>query len=259
MPASSPSPPRLIAYALAGWTLLTLVSAVQGVVFGAYRGAPQPWWPTLAYSAAIFSAWALLTPPLLALAGRALAHRHRIAWLAAGLPLAMLTHVLLFVALYRPIYGADLSVTEMARAVLLANLDTAAFACAALIGGAYARRRLTPRPDAPPAAEGLWIRERGTARLVRFAEIDWIGAAGDYAEVHAGPRALLTDRSLSTLDAELPPREFARIHRGAIVRLDRVAAVKGVGRGDAEVRLRCGAALRLSRRYRDRLAAHLPV
>lgn len=94
---------------------------------------------------------------------------------------------------------------------------------------------------------------------MRFAEIDWIGAAGDYAEVHAGERALLTDRSLTALDAELPAREFARIHRGAIVRLDRIDVVTGLGRGDAEVRLRSGAALRLSRRYRDRLADRLPV
>ncbi|MFC3711129.1 LytR/AlgR family response regulator transcription factor [Sphingoaurantiacus capsulatus] len=255
---SPPSPARLIAVALAGWALFALASAAQGVVFAAYRGVPQPWWPTLGYSVAIFSVWALLTPPLLALADRVARQRQRVVLHALGLPLATLAHVLLFVALYRPVYGAGLGVIEMARAVLMANLDTAVFAYAALIGASYARRRFTKR-DAPPVAEGLWIRERGTARLVRFADIDWIGAAGDYAEVHTGPRALLTDQSLTTLDAELPAREFARIHRGAIVRLDRVAAVKGVGRGDAEVRLRCGAALRLSRRYRDRLAAHLPL
>lgn len=143
MPIAPPRPIILVAAGLAGWALLALASAAQGMVFASYRGTPQAWWPTLGYSAAIFSVWALLTPPLLALADRA---RGRVAIYVLGLPLATIAHVALFVALYRPVYGAGLTVSEMARAVLMANLDTAVFAYAALIGVAWARRRLWPAP-----------------------------------------------------------------------------------------------------------------
>ncbi|WP_208620978.1 LytR/AlgR family response regulator transcription factor [Sphingomonas aerolata] len=37
----------------------------------------------------------------------------------------------------------------------------------------------------------LVARGNGAAQLVRLDEIDWISAAGDYAEVHAGGRSLL--------------------------------------------------------------------
>nr|WP_241201172.1 LytTR family DNA-binding domain-containing protein [Lysobacter enzymogenes] len=121
------------------------------------------------------------------------------------------------------------------------------------------RRRLRQRPVAAEPAperresEGLWIRVGAGSRLVRFQEIDWIAAAGDYAEVHAGGRSLLMDRSLAALTGELPA-DFARIHRGAIVRLDRIREIRNLGRGDANVVLQGGHTLRLSRRYRDNLA-----
>lgn len=96
----------------------------------------------------------------------------------------------------------------------------------------------------------LVVRGNGTARLIRLDEIDWIGAAGDYAEVHTRGGARLLDESLASLEARLPGAEFARIHRSAIVRLDRLAEILPGTHGDGMVRLRCGAELRYSRRYR---------
>jgi len=103
----------------------------------------------------------------------------------------------------------------------------------------------------------LVARSHGSARLVRLNEVDWIAAAGDYAEVHAGGRTLLLNESMASLEARLPGSEFARIHRSAIVRLDRVAEVRPGSHGDATVRLVCGTELRLSRRYRDKIDAYL--
>lgn len=97
----------------------------------------------------------------------------------------------------------------------------------------------------------LVARGNGTARLIRLDEIDWIAAAGDYAEVHAGGRATLLHESMASLEARLPKMEFARIHRSAIVRLDRLAEVRPGSHGDGIVRMTCGAELRFSRRYRE--------
>ena len=261
----------LLCVGAAAWSLVTLVSAVQGQLFAAYHGRPQDWWPTLGYTAAVFSVWALLTPAVLKVADMIYAARPPRTATAAlwvmGYPVTTALHVMLFVALFWPIYGSEAPTPfAMAEPVLLANLDKSAFAYVALIAIARLRRHLRERAKIEDGAditrageEGLWIRVAGGSHLVRFGEIDWIAAAGDYAEVHMDGRSLLTDRSLAALSRQLPENEFARIHRGTIVRLDRVREVRSLGRGDAGILLHTGQALRLSRRYRGNLVAHLPV
>jgi two-component system LytT family response regulator len=252
------------------WVFVTLASAAQGQFFAAYHGRPQLWWPTLGYTAAVFSVWALLAPVILRAAHRIYAARlPRVTatalWIL-GYPIATALHVAIFVALFWPVYGSSAATPlAMVKPVLLANLDKSAFAYVALIAVTHLRHRLRerakaerPADPAPADDEGLWIRIAGGSHLVRFEEIDWIAAAGDYAEVHAAGRSLLTDRSLTALAEQLPQKDFARIHRGAIVRLDRVREVRRLGRGDASIFLDTGRALRLSRRYRENLATRLP-
>lgn len=253
------------------WALAALVCAAQGYLFAAAQHRSQDWWATLGYTAAIFSVWGLLTPLLLAAADRLLSTGlPRPAQLALGLsgyPLATALHVLLFVILFWPVYGGQAATPlAMAEPVLLANIDTSALAYAALLAVAVVRGHLRKRAETNSAAdplrtesEGLWIRTAGGVQLIRLAEIDWIAAAGDYAEVHTGGRSLLTDRSLTALAEQLPAQDFARIHRSTIVRLDRVRAVQRLGRGDAGILLHNGDTLRLSRRYRKGLAGRLPV
>ena len=253
------------------WCLVTLASAAQGQLFAAYQGRQQDWWATLGYTAAIFSVWALLTPAVLKGADRVHAARPprviAAAIWALGYPLTTALHILLFVTLFWPVYGASVSTPfAMAKLVLLANLDKSIFAYGALMAFDFLRRRLRERAAVRDSAgalrrddDGLWIRNAGGTHLVRFHEIDWIAAAGDYAEVHAGNRRLLTDSSMAALVGQLPVNEFARIHRGAIVRLDRVQEIRRLGRGDASIFLSTGQALRLSRRYRANLAVHVPL
>ncbi|GGE61928.1 LytR/AlgR family response regulator transcription factor [Niveispirillum cyanobacteriorum] len=265
---------RLWAVSGAVWLCVALISVVQGQVFAAFAGRSQAWWPTFHYTVAIFSVWALLTPAVLHAARRVEERRFgRVAalslWLA-GYPLTVMAHLTLFVLLFWPIYGGpSLSLFAMAKAVFLANLDKSAFAYIALIALARLRRQWTPPSDVPsppslantaPAGEdGLWVRVAGGQQRVPFQDIDWIAAAGDYAEIHAGERTLLTDRSLASLTDELPAAAFVRVHRGAIVRLDRVREVRSLGRGDASLILHNGETLRLSRRYREGFKALLPV
>lgn len=264
--AGLPAPgARSVLLIVAAWALASLICAAQGQAFAAYRGRPQDWWGTLGYTAAIFSVWAVLAPAIMAAAERLFASglnkglQSAIAVL--GYVLATALHVALFVVVFWPVYGSGLAnPLAMVWPVVLANFDNAAFAYVALIVAVLIRRHLRQRPSAAEAAperpesEGLWIRVGAGSRLVRFQEIDWIAAAGDYAEVHAGGRSLLMDRSLAALTDELPA-DFARIHRGAIVRLDRIREIRSLGRGDANVVLQGGHTLRMSRRYRDSLAS----
>ncbi|MBL8656683.1 MAG: LytTR family transcriptional regulator [Altererythrobacter sp.] len=257
----------MLGIAVAAWVSVTLISAIQGQLLAVYHGRPQDWWGTLGYTAAIFSVWAMLALPIVLGANLVLAGARspvmRTALLATGYPIAMAGHVLLFSALFWPIYGTGAATPfAMMRPVLLANLDKSTFAYVALIAAVWLFRHFRARnPDSVEAAGqgdgGLSIRVAGGMRFIRWQEIDWIAAAGDYAEVHAGGRSLLTDRSLAALIDQLPAAAFARIHRGAIVRLDRIRDVRSLGRGDARVILTTGDALRLSRRYRDKLGSYL--
>lgn len=258
---------RLIGGVILGWLGVALLSSAQGYVLADSVGRSKPWWPSFGYAVAIFSVWALLTPFLMHVVrriGRAGNRIRRLAQHVLAFCAFTALHLAIFVSLYWPVYGgATASPLEMARPVLLANIDTAVAAYALLVLVTHFTRS-TKREEAAVEAEaastretGLWIRSSGTCRFVAFEEIDWIGAAGDYAEIHARGSTLLADRSLSDLSSDLPRDAFARVHRSTIIRLDRVRQIEGIGRGDARLTLTCGTALRLSRRYRDNLMKHV--
>jgi two-component system, LytTR family, response regulator len=86
-------------------------------------------------------------------------------------------------------------------------------------------------------------------------EIDWIEADDYYAAVHARGRRHLIRMSLSTLEEKLDAQRFVRVHRSAIVRLDRVRALQHGAEGDVHVVLRDGTRLPVSRRRRERVSA----
>ncbi len=103
------------------------------------------------------------------------------------------------------------------------------------------------------------IKNGNTLEVVKFAEIDWIEASDYYSTLHAGGRTHMLRRSLSDLEVLLAAHGFKRIHRSAIVHLDRVRALEIRADGEYEVVLDAAQRLRISRRYRkpvlERLAS----
>jgi len=89
-------------------------------------------------------------------------------------------------------------------------------------------------------------------RPLSASEVEWIEAAGDYVRLHVGSDYHLVRDSMTHLENALDPRLFGRIHRGVIVRFDCVLEIVPIHHGDAELRLKDGAVLKLSRSYRDR-------
>jgi two-component system LytT family response regulator len=114
-------------------------------------------------------------------------------------------------------------------------------------------KRLQQVTEIVPPLPRLIARSRGVVRVIGYDDIDWVAAAGDYAEVHTGGRAWLVNDSIAALTARLPQANFARIHRATIVRLDRIAEIRPGSHGDGVVRLSDGSELRFSRRYRTAL------
>jgi two-component system LytT family response regulator len=112
-------------------------------------------------------------------------------------------------------------------------------------------------PYQPP--ERIVIKSAGQLVFVKVSDIDWIEAADYYACLHVGPKTHLLRRTMSEIEREFDPRMFCRIHRSAIVNLDRVHSLKLNQDGDHEVVLENGTPLRLSRTYRKALQSRLGV
>lgn len=87
----------------------------------------------------------------------------------------------------------------------------------------------------------------GTRDIVlRVDEIDWIQAETYYARLHIRGRSYLYRERMHVLESQLNPRHFARVHRSAIVNLDRVREIVHDNRGDHVVVLSTGARVKTS-------------
>ena len=115
--------------------------------------------------------------------------------------------------------------------------------------------RLIQLLDAPSPryASRFAVRLGGRIQLLHADQIDWIGAAGDYVELHSAERSYLLRETLTALEQRLDPREFLRIHRSRILRTSRIIELKPLENRDYIVILSNGSEHRSSRTYADRL------
>ncbi len=115
---------------------------------------------------------------------------------------------------------------------------------ASFVADLRARPRYLPR---------VAVRSRGRVVLLPVEAIDWIEAADNYVTLHAGGREHLLRETLASLERQLDPQRFVRIHRSTIVQIDRIAELNPATHGDAEVCLGDGTRLALSRTWRERV------
>lgn len=89
------------------------------------------------------------------------------------------------------------------------------------------------------------------------ADIDWIESAGNYACFHVGPSTRIVRETMNQVEEKLKVYNFVRIHRSAIINLDRIRKLRPLSYGDYEVELRDGTKLPMSRTYRHTVLATL--
>ena len=82
--------------------------------------------------------------------------------------------------------------------------------------------------DAPYANNRTEIFVRQDQRLVRIATADlqYVEALGDYVNLHTTRERYTVYGTMKDLETKLPIRDFARVHRKYIVRLDRIVAIE---------------------------------
>ena len=99
------------------------------------------------------------------------------------------------------------------------------------------------------------VKTRERIFFVNAADVDWLEAAANYVRVHAGPREHLVRTTLQQLESELDPARFVRIHRSAVVNLERIAELRPFFRGALMAVLATGKRLEVQKPYRERLMA----
>jgi two-component system LytT family response regulator len=102
---------------------------------------------------------------------------------------------------------------------------------------------------------------RAGSKMIFISEdkIDWIEAIGDYAGLHVGKHTHLIRESLQSLEAKLHSARFVRIHRSAIVQIDRITQMQALKNRDCLIWLSNGSSLRVSRTFSERLLASLRI
>jgi two-component system LytT family response regulator len=124
-----------------------------------------------------------------------------------------------------------------------------------------ARRAIELQPPRHQYLERIPVEMRGQLRVVPVSLIDYITASGPYAELHVrfdtGERTFTIRERMQSLEERLDPAVFIRIHRSAIVRLDRIETLLRGSGGDYAVRLKDGTELSVSRARREELEQRL--
>lgn len=111
-----------------------------------------------------------------------------------------------------------------------------------------------PGPSRQPRRERLTVTRGDRTVVVSVADIDWLEAADYYVRIHVGAQDHLIRRSLRWFEDELDPEIFVRVHRSAIVRIEKVAEIRRLGPDDYAALLRgVDRPIPLSRSGRERL------
>ncbi len=97
------------------------------------------------------------------------------------------------------------------------------------------------------------VRMGSRIQLVLTDDIEWIAAAGDYAELHSGGRCHLVRETMNSLEEKLDPAQFLRIHRSRIVRGHSIRELRSIDNREYLVKLNDGTEHRSGRTYADRL------
>jgi two-component system LytT family response regulator len=105
--------------------------------------------------------------------------------------------------------------------------------------------------------ERFLIRSGHRMYFVLASDIEWADAAGNYVRLHANGRAHLYRDTMKALELRLDARRFVRIHRSAIVNIDRVAQIEPYVHGEYVVTMRDGTRLTSSRAHSAGLRALL--
>jgi two-component system LytT family response regulator len=101
------------------------------------------------------------------------------------------------------------------------------------------------------------IRKEGRIFLIKVEDICWIRAERNYVHLHVGEMSYSRREPIGSLELQLDPNMFRRIHRSTIVNLNFIEELRTSPGCDYQVVLRNGENLVLSQKYQKNLREFL--
>jgi two-component system LytT family response regulator len=116
----------------------------------------------------------------------------------------------------------------------------------------WGERHAAPRELAaarPPEQrpERVVVKDGTRVHVIPLEKLDYVEAQDDYVALHSGGKTYLKQQAIAAVEAALDPARFVRIHRSAIVNLERVARIEPYGKESRVAILADGARLPVSR------------
>ncbi len=102
----------------------------------------------------------------------------------------------------------------------------------------------------PRHLERLVIKNGGRVFFLNVQDVHCIESEGNYVRVYDNQKGYLLRETISSLEEQLDPKQFRRIHRSAIVKIDRIKEMQPWFHGEYRIIMENGKELTLSRNYR---------
>jgi two-component system LytT family response regulator len=97
------------------------------------------------------------------------------------------------------------------------------------------------------------VKDGTRVHLIALDKLDYALAQDDYVALHSEGKSYLKQQPIAELEAALDPSRFVRIHRSAIVNLERIARIEPYGKESRVAILADGTRLPVSRSGYSRL------
>jgi len=83
--------------------------------------------------------------------------------------------------------------------------------------------------------------------------VDWIESQRNHVQLHVGKECHVYQQTTKGIESQLDPSQFLRIHRSAIVNIERIQELCPWFNGDYAVTLKDGTKLTMTERYKHKL------
>ncbi len=129
--------------------------------------------------------------------------------------------------------------------------------------GRHVRTAIAPRlaeaAGGPRTVDRIPVKTGNGVTFVRSDTIDWIEATRDHVRLHVGRETHVIRDTLARLHASLDGSRFVRIHRSAVVNVERIVELQPFFHGEYIAVLQTGHRLKVSRSRCEELARALGV
>jgi two-component system LytT family response regulator len=248
------------------WTAIAIFHYVQFYLEHVTRDDEFLWLPTTAEFIVNYYSWVAIAAAVVWLGKRFRPQRGNLvrpltihfcaAVVFAVLHLGIIAAVLQFVKPYA-LPGLDYADKFVFAALQLFHFECMLYGVVLVLSYGfenYAAESAVTATDSPPRyLMKLSVKDNGHTLLLNIAQIDWLEAADNYVNIHSGKNSYLLREKMHVLETKLNPRHFQRVHRSAIVNVERVKALLRGENGSCSVLLENGQNLPVSRRRRERI------